>query len=86
MRHSKNEKKISKKKDLREFRPQRKRKNILTAVRKSISRENIVFSKLIAQKQTITEKNEAEELKKNFNSKDLEKFPAAEIQIKSSLR
>jgi hypothetical protein len=86
MRHFENEKETSKRRDLREFRPQRKRRNVLTAVRKGISQENAVSLRLIMQKQTIIERNEAEKFKKSLNSKDLERLPAAETQIRLFLR
>jgi hypothetical protein len=86
MRHSENEREAFKRRDSREFRPQRKRGSVLIAARKGISQENAAFSRLIVQKQTITGRNEAEKLRRSFNSKDLERLPAAETQIRLSLR
>jgi hypothetical protein len=46
MRHFENEKKASKKRNLKKSQFQGKKKNILIAERKGISRENTVLSKL----------------------------------------
>jgi len=75
-----------KRKNLRKLRPQKKKENVLTVVKKGTSRENAASLKLIVRKQIITGKNEAEEFKKSLNNTDFERRPVVETQIKLSLR
>jgi hypothetical protein len=82
MRHSENEKKAFKRKDLRESRFLKKKESILIAERKDTSRENTVFLKLIIQSPITLEKREAERLNKSPSLIDRERPLAAGILIK----
>jgi hypothetical protein len=85
MRHSENEKKVSRKRDLKKSRLQKKRKNVLIMKRKDISRGNAVFSRLTVQSPTTSEKKRAERLNRNPSLTNRGRLSAAEIPIKSFL-
>jgi hypothetical protein len=85
MRRSERKKKIFKKRDLREPQPQKKRGNILIAVRKGISRENAILSELIIRSPIIPGKKEAGKFKKSPNFKNPERLPVTGTPIKLSL-
>jgi hypothetical protein len=83
---SEKERKTFKRKDSRKLQSQKRKKNILIMAKKGISRESAALPKLIIRKRTIIKKNETERFKKNLNNINLERRPAAEIQIRLFLR
>jgi hypothetical protein len=73
MRHSENEKEISKKNVKKKSQLQKKKENTIIAVKRDTSLKNADYLKLIMRKPTIPKKNENERLKKNPNRDNLEK-------------